>query len=168
MHPLRFFPLALAALFLAAPALSQDRVLLVGDSWAGGFWFNHTLRGVFAANGRPDITEQGDLTALGGSTAEGWGQPESLQLLTAELNTFPTIDTVQLTVSGNDFLAGSEGGGWFVGMAAAQEAAMVARIATSMGVTVDHVLAHSPAMEVVISLYDYLNFRDFGGPCLGA
>ncbi|MEM7588203.1 MAG: hypothetical protein AAF560_32745, partial [Acidobacteriota bacterium] len=67
----------LAALLLAPPAWAQDRVLLVGDSWAGGFWFNRTMRAVFAANGRPDITEWGEFTALGGSTAEGWSQPES-------------------------------------------------------------------------------------------
>lgn len=168
MHFSRRCLWALAVLLLASPASSQDRVLLVGDSWAGGFWFNHTMRGVFAANGRPDITEQGELTALGGSTADGWSQLESLQLITGELTRFPTIDTVQLTVSGNDFLAGSEGGGWFVAMTAVQEAAMIARITTGIGVTVDHVLAHSPAMEIVISLYDYLNFRDFGGPCVPA
>ncbi|MEM1178023.1 MAG: hypothetical protein AAGM22_06750 [Acidobacteriota bacterium] len=158
---------ALAAALSASPAWSEDRVLLVGDSWAGGLWFNHTMRAVFAANGRPDLTERGDLTAVGGSTAEVWSQPESLQLLTDELVRFPTIDTVQLTVGGNDFLAGREGGGWFVGMTSTQEMAMVARIAASIGVIVDHVLAHSASMEVVISLYDYLNFRDFQGPCLG-
>ena len=124
------------------------------------------MRAVFAANGRPDLTERGELTAIGGSTAEGWSQPESLQLITDELTSFPTIDTVQLTVSGNDFLAGSKGGGWFVGMTSAQEVAMISRIAASISVTVDHVLAYSAAMEVVISLYDYLNFRDFQGPCL--
>ena len=158
--------LALVAVLLASPALSQDRVLLVGDSWAGGLWENRTLRAVFAANGRPDITEWGEFTALGGTTAEGWSQPESLQLLTDELTSYPTLDTVQLTLGGNDFLAAPEFGGWFVGMTPTQEAAMHSRIAANLAVTVDHVLAHSVAMEVVISLYDYLNYRDFPGACL--
>ena len=165
MHRLTCLVIALVFILSAGPALAQDRVLIVGDRWAGGFWEHRTMRAVFAANGRPDITEWGQFTALGGTTAEGWSQPSELQVITQELNSYPSLDTVQLTIGGNDFLAPAELGGWFAGMTPEQEAAMNARITGDITTIVNHVLAHSAAMEVVVSLYDYVNFRDFPGAC---
>ena len=152
---------------LGAPAPGQERVLVVGDSWAGGMWRHRTMQGVFASNGRSDITEWGEETALGGTTARGWRQPAGLQLLTDELNLRPSIDTVQLTVGGNDLLAGQAGGGWYAGISAADQQALFARVSGDILTVVDHVLAHSPSMEVLVSLYDYINLEDFSDECLG-
>ncbi|MEM7588078.1 MAG: Calx-beta domain-containing protein [Acidobacteriota bacterium] len=152
--------LALVMLLTASSAGAQTRVLLVGDSWAEFMWQFRTLRGVFAANGRPDILERGTQTALGGTTAAEWRQPASLQLIRSELDSNPTIDTVQITIGGNDFLAGRSGGGYFAGMSQAQLNALVKQVRADLAVVVDTVLAHRPDLEVVISLYDYVNFVD--------
>ena len=159
---------AVTLLLLPSLAGAETRVLLVGDSWAGGMWDSRTLRQVFAENGRPDITEEGRETALGGTTARQWRE-DGLGLITEELQRLPTIDTVQLTISGNDLLAGQQGGGWFVGMGTSQENVLLSRVTADVMAIVDHVLAHSPEMEVIISLYDYLNFVDTvpNGACLG-
>ena len=79
-------------------------------------WGNRTLRDVFADNGRADVVEEGATTAISGSTAAEWSQPGFLQLITDALDTTHTIDTVQLTIGGNDFLAGQSGGGWHTGI----------------------------------------------------
>ncbi|MEM9556891.1 MAG: hypothetical protein AAGC60_21710 [Acidobacteriota bacterium] len=152
------------------PAGAQtERVLLVGDSWAQFMWFDRTLETVFAANGRPDLIERGAATAIGGSTAAEWATPAWLQQIDVELDAAPTIDVVQLTIGGNDFLAGQPGGGWFVGMPDPDFVALRQRISADTATVVDHLLAREPPLEVLISLYDYTNFEDAVLPtCPGA
>lgn len=156
--------LCLTVVFIVAPVSGgpppETRVLLVGDSWAEFMWANRTLRDTFAANGRADIVEEGTVTAIGGTTAAEWADPSFLQSITTELMMFPTIDIVQLTLGGNDFLAGLSGGGWYVGISAQDFDALRASILADMTTVVDHILAHDPSMRVVISLYDYTNFVD--------
>lgn len=151
-------------LLLLAPTASMagpvERVLLVGDSWADFMWGNRTLRDVFADNGRPDIVEAGAATAISGSTAAEWAQPAMLQMITDELDARPSIDVVQLTVGGNDFLAGQSGGGWYVGIPQQDLDALYARLLADAATILDHILAQDPAIEVLISLYDYVNLVD--------
>ena len=163
---------------LAQPASAQGalspegggtvtRVLLVGDSWSEFMWFDGSLRDVFAANGRPDIVEEGGVTAISGSTAAEWSQPSMLQLIADELAAHPTIDTVQLTLGGNDFLAGQSGGGWWTGLSMAQEEALFDQILADATTVVDFILAEDPDLEIVISLYDYTNFVESLSGVLG-
>lgn len=163
---------SLPAATLAPGGTSDYRVLLVGDSWAWFMWLDRTLRGVFADNGHPEILEKGDNTTILGSTAAEWADPSSLQLITDELDANPTIDVVQLTVGGNDFLAGQSGGGWYVGMPPGDKAALFARIEADIATIVDHLLAHDPDIRVLVSLYDYPNFVEslvglLGASCTG-
>ncbi|MEM1178022.1 MAG: Calx-beta domain-containing protein [Acidobacteriota bacterium] len=156
---IRLLGILAVSLTLAGQISAETRVLLVGDSWSGGMWRARTLQQVFADNGRADITEEGTETALGGTRASQW-RTEGLGLITGELNRLPTVDTVQLTIGGNDVLAGQTGGGFYVGMGAAAESALMERVTADTMAIVDHVLAHAPQMEVIISLYDYPNFVD--------
>ncbi|MEM8997020.1 MAG: Calx-beta domain-containing protein [Acidobacteriota bacterium] len=161
-------PVLTGALVLAGPAVAQERVLIVGDSWAQGLWEFGTLGQTFAANGRSDIEELGDETAIGGTTAADWNTAAGRGLLADELRRTPSIDTVHLTVGGNDLLAGRSGGGWFVGMPSNAESALLARIAGDIMAVADLATGHSPSVEVVVSLYDYPNFEDFSGECAEA
>ncbi|MEM8963474.1 MAG: SGNH/GDSL hydrolase family protein [Acidobacteriota bacterium] len=146
----------------------QRRVLMVGDSWAGQMWEQRTVRDTFAVNGRPDIVEEGAETAIGGTTAAGWAMPSSLQVITDELAAYPSIDIVQLTISGNDFLDG----GWYVGISQPNLDAFLAQVTGDLQTFFDHTLAQRPNLEIVVSLYDYLNltlgcpalFDDLGQP----
>jgi len=167
-----FFGLLTLLLTALAPpvALAQSplpRVLLVGDSWAEFLWFNRSLSSVFAANGSPEITEKGDRTALGGTTAAEWAGPEGLGLLSDEIAANPSLEVIQITLGGNDILAGESDGGWFVGMGEVAQAALFARIASDIATVVDHVLAADPDLRVVLSAYDYPNFVD-GSPLVCA
>ena len=161
--------------WLAVTAVAQSsahgtqvtRVLLVGDSWADFMWQDRSLRQVFAAMGHGNIIEKGDVTAVSGTTAADWAQPDRLASITAELQTNPSIDLVQLTMGGNDFLAGMSGGGWFVGMTPAAEEALFDRVATDIETVADHILALDPEIQIVLSFYDYANFVESLSGLLG-
>ncbi|MEM1247575.1 MAG: Calx-beta domain-containing protein [Acidobacteriota bacterium] len=149
----------------SAPLWSTERVLIVGDSWAGALWELRALDAVFRSNGQ-STTASGQQTALGGTTARGWSQPEGLQTITSSLVARPSIDTVQLTIGGNDFLGeGLEG--WTASLSPAQETALFDRIASDVLAVVDHVLAHRSDLRVIVSLYDYLNLQDPKVGCEG-
>ncbi len=166
IRPIRFW-LRVAALCLLAPwapvATAQDdggvfRVLLIGDSWAEYMWFDGSLRAQFALEGRADVWEKGDVTAISGSTAAEWTQPARLQLIANELAANPSIDLAQVTLGGNDFLAGISGNGWHTGLTPQQEAALVDRVAADIAAVLDFILGLDPEIRIALSLYDYPNF----------
>lgn len=147
---------AAAVLAAAAPVAAQTpRVLLVGDSWAAFFWQTEALSQTFAAHGHPEFVERGAVTAISGSTAAEWTDPAFLQLITDELAAHPTIDIVQITLGGNDFLDG-EPDGWYVGILDPE--ALYAEIVADVATVVDHTLALDPDLRILVSGYDYPNF----------
>ncbi len=148
----------LVALALPTLVAAQPAVLIVGDSWARLEYDNGSLATVLAAHGHPEITVYGDTTTENGTTAADWAQPSYLQLLTDALTAHPEIAAVVIFVGGNDFLAGQSGGGWYVGMDPAAEQALFDGIEQDTGVMIDHLLTLEPALEIVLSSYDYPNF----------
>lgn len=168
-EPLAILPLLATLLLPQSPLHAEPstplgeatpRVLLVGDSWAQFMWFDRSLRDVFAANGRSDIVEVGAATAQGGTTAAEWTDPAMLQLITDELQANPTIDVVQLTLGGNDFLAGQSEGGWWTGLSPEETAALFDQIIADAEVVVDHITGLDRDLQVLFSLYDFTNFTD--------
>ncbi len=149
---------------LAAMASSTGeariRVLVVGDSWAEFMWDDRALRDIFAANGRSDVLEKGDVTAISGTTAADWATPTNLQMITDELNANPFVEVVQLTMGGNDFLAGESGGGWHTGMTGAEQDALFQLIAEDIQTVIDHIHFINPSMKILLSFYDYPNFQE--------
>ena len=166
MLPAAMLPLSISA--LSDPfGGGEVKVLLVGDSWADYMWQDRVLSAVFAAEGRADIREEGSLTALSGSTAAEWASPAMLALISDELDRLPSVEVVQLTMGGNDFLAGISGGGWHTGLTPLEEEALFMRVAGDVQTVIDHILDHDPSLKILISLYDYPNFVEtLGG--LGA
>jgi len=134
------------------------RVLLVGDSWSDYMFQDGSLRTVFAAEGRPDILEAGAVTAISGSTAADWNTPAMLQLISDELLIWPDLEVVQLTMGGNDFLAGMSGGGWHTGLTLMEEEALFEAVAEDVQAAIDHILLQEPGMQILLSFYDYPNF----------
>ena len=157
----------LVVLALPALAAAQPAVLIVGDSWARLMYNTDALATVLAAHGHPEITVYGDTTTFDGSTAADWAQPANLQLLTDTLTAHPEIAAVVIFVGGNDFLAGQSGGGWYVGMDPADEAALFDGIEQDTATVIDHLLTLDPTLEIVISSYDYPNFVETLAPPLG-
>lgn len=139
---------------------SNYRVLLVGDSWTEFFWINRSLRNVFSDQGHGDIWEKGDLTTLSGSTAAEWTEIQQLQTIADELALNPSIDIIQVTLGGNDFLAGVQGNGWYVGITQEEEQAVIDRIISDIGIVIDYTLNLNPEYKVLLSFYDFPNFEE--------
>ncbi len=96
-----------------ASAEKIPRVLLAGDSWTGFLLAFRSYRD--ALEDRPGLerwVEVGNRTAIMG--ARVWEllefpEIDYLNLLTNELNRFPNIDVVVITLGGNDILRGTKG-----------------------------------------------------------
>lgn len=149
-------PCALLACLLSAPVAAQvPRVLIVGDSWAAQQWADDSHALVFAAHGHLDIGTAGASTTESGSTAAEWAQPAYLARIANALNAQPSLDIVQLTIGGNDFLDA-----WNTALPPAQVEALREAIRVDLATVTDFVLAQRPDIEVVLSFYDYPNFVD--------
>lgn len=135
-------------------------VLVVGDSWSEFFWVNRSLRTVFSAQGHSDSLEKGDATTISGSTAAEWTAASQLQLITDELNAHPSIGIIQLTIGGNDFLAGAAENGWFSGISPADEQALINRILGDVETVINHILNLDSRYTVLLSFYDFPNFEE--------
>mgnify|MGYP000035252250 CR=1 FL=1 len=148
--------LLLCLLFGAMGSQAQTtKVLIVGDSWAAQQWEDGTHDAVFFVNGYPQFLSFGDEVSISGSTAAEWVAPAELQKITDALNANPDIDTVQLTLGGNDFLDQ-----WNTGLTPMAVTAIQNQIIADLQVVVDHILAHDIGIEVILSFYDYPNFVD--------
>ena len=134
------------------------RVLLVGDSWADQQWIDGSHARVFAANGLADFLIMNPSTTESGSTAEDWTAPARLHLIADALTANPDIDTVQLTLGGNDFLDA-----WNMQMSAEDEAALMAQIVDRLDLIANFILDQRADIEIVLSFYDYPNFVDTQG-----
>ena len=158
----------LILIFFTSLGQSQTaKVLIVGDSWAEQQWEDGIHDVVFADSGYPEFTSFGDVVAISGSTASDWVVPSELQKITDALNANPTIDTVQLTLGGNDFLDQ-----WNVNLTPMAVTAIQNQIMVDLQIVVDHILTHDIGIEIILSFYDYPNFVDttggfFGGICDG-
>jgi lysophospholipase L1-like esterase len=152
-----FSPLVLGLLLLAPSASAQgtERVLIVGDSWAEFTWVFGSLDRALDRAGHGDKIAVGDVTALGGTTAEQWVTPAYQALITSELAAYPTIDVIHLSLGGNDFL-----GAWNASMTSAQEQVLFDGIADDIEATVQFIHGIDPNIQIVVNGYDYVNFDE--------
>lgn len=153
------------------------RVLIAGDSWAQFMWDDNTHNVIFDRFGHadkravsrsrgtnPGAGYSGPEYAISGSEAREWANPASYPWtanVVAELQALPTIDTVMLSIGGNDILAGRSGGGWYKGMdldVPGSEAALFARILDHSAQITTSIKAVRPQVNVLVSSYEYPNF----------
>lgn len=132
-----------------------ERILIVGDSWAELTWEFGSLDRAMQRAGHGDKIAVGEVTAIGGTTAEQWKTAAYQQLIASELAAYPSIDVIHLSLGGNDFL-----GNWNTGMTAAEELALFQRIATDLQVLVQFIHGLDPGIQVVLNGYDYVNLEE--------
>jgi len=142
-----------------AVKFQEFRVLLVGDSWSYFMWLDKTMRELFAAKGHPYALEKGDVTAISGSKASEWIEPSMLQKISDELIANPKIDVVQLSMGGNDFLAGAPNG-WYTTMSFEEEVELYEQILSYLDTVVQHIRSVDPTIQILIGGYDYPNFQE--------
>ena len=148
--------LLVGLMLLPAVAMAEPvRFLIVGDSWAEEQWNDGSHQRVFGQRGLSNVPVSGELTTTSGSTAADWIMPVNLDRIDAALVAYPHIDTVQLTIGGNDFLDI-----WNTGFDEQQFQALIADIRQDVEIIASYILSRREDIEIVLSLYDYPNFQD--------
>ncbi|HSH03896.1 MAG TPA: hypothetical protein VLL52_15375 [Anaerolineae bacterium] len=157
-----------------APAVTS---LIAGDSWAQFMWDDDSHNDIFDKFGHADqqmLSQSldsnpgpgytGTAYAVSGSEARNWADtanyPYINNLLTA-INNNPQVDTIVLSIGGNDFLAGKSGDGWYKDMdldTPGSEAALFTRVTSDTWDIMNAIWAVHPDIDILISSYDYPNF----------
>ncbi len=158
---------------------NTNKALLAGDSWAQYMWDDGTYNIIFDKFGigdklmlsqslgsRPDPSPPytGPEYAVSGSLASDWANKVSypwIANIITELNANPDVETLVLSIGGNDILAGRSLGGWYQNMdddVAGSEAALFNTIKNNTFTIINDVLAVRPDLKILISSYDYPNF----------
>jgi hypothetical protein len=158
---------AIVLLMVSSALMAQNaKVLIVGDSWAQQQYSDVVHDAVFDVNGYPDIivlrNAEATAVAIDGTTAADWVDPSELQKITDALVNNPSVDTVQLTIGGNDFLDN-----WNMSMTMMEVDALKAQIVTDIQIIVDAILAVDINIEIIMSFYDYPNFEETLGGLVG-
>ncbi|MEP6880677.1 MAG: hypothetical protein ABI866_01725 [Dokdonella sp.] len=161
-----------------ASTTPTPRVLLAGDSWAQYMWDDDAHNTIFDKFGmadheavsrslgsNPGSGYSGPEYAISGSEAREWVDtahyPWVANVVTA-LQAKPTIDTVMLSIGGNDVLAGKPGGGWYKDMdldVPGSEETFFARLLDDSTTIADAITATRPNVDVLLSSYEYPNFN---------
>ncbi len=107
----------------------------------------------------------GSQYAISGSEAREWvdtaNYPWTANVVAA-LEAEPSIDTVMLSIGGNDVLAGKSGGGWYKDMnldVSGSEEAFFARLLNDSTTIADAITSTRPQVDVLLSSYEYPNFN---------
>lgn len=153
------------------------KVLLAGDSWAQYMGDDATYSPIFAAYGHADkilVTETvvpdnnpytGTAYAISGSEAREWANTETygyIANMVQALEANPTIETVVLSIGGNDILAAKSDGGWYKDMdldVPGSEQILFNTIEANILTIVDAAKAVRPDIEVLLTSYEYPNFN---------
>ena len=164
--------------FYAQTCAPQPKVLIAGDSWAQYMYDDGTHNAIFDKFGQADFDLLGQSLganpgsgytgseyAISGSEAREWSDTANypwVDNVIAEISNNPSIETVILSIGGNDILAAKSGGGWYKDMdldEPGSEAALFTTIRDNTFVIIDEILAAHPSVEILISSYDYPNFN---------
>lgn len=154
------------------------RVLIAGDSWAQFMWDDDAHNEIFDKFGQadkravsrslgsnPGAGYSGPEYAVSGSEAREWVNSASYPWVAnviAELQALPSIDSVVLSIGGNDILAGKSGGGWYKDMdldTPGSEEALFARVLQHSDAIAQAFVSVRPQLDVIISSYEYPNFN---------
>lgn len=148
-----------AAFWVSLSAHAQtERMLVVGDSWAAGTFGFEVPKLVFDDAGLSGVIAVGGKTALSGSRADQWASNHEgkLDILAAELEAYPTIDMVHLSIGGNDFLKLAQDKN-LAELSDEERDAAWRKMVEDTRKLVEFILAVRPNIKVVLCGYDYLD-----------
>lgn len=149
-----------AALVVWAQAASAaiPKILLVGDSWPWFMMLDQAFTTALDAAGLGDYEAVGIYTTAPGSTAKQWTRERWLKKIDQQLEKYPTIDIVHLSLGGNDYLRR-----WSPKMKIEDRDSMFHEVRDDIEIVVKHILDARPNIRVAIIEYDYVNARRDGG-----
>lgn len=140
-----------------ACSAATPRILMVGDSWAWFMYMDRSLQQALSNEGLGEYEEMGLYTTVPGSTAAQWTNPKWLLNVKRELELYPSIDIVHLSLGGNDFL-----NHWYLGMPEAEKSALYEQVVRDIETVVRYILDIRPTLRVAIVEYDFIHKTKLG------
>ncbi len=136
---------------------TPSKILILGDSWSALMHRDKIISNQLSRMGYGDWKEKGDKTAIAGSTASMWANPEVFPIIKNELLDNPSIEVVVLIIGGNDMLAGRLREGWYVDITPQNETILLNKIENDIRTIINGIKQANPNITVVICGYDYIN-----------
>lgn len=148
------FTFSTANTFGQCSEVNQNKVLLVGDSWAFFMGADQTFNTIFQRWGHSNYQyfTNGILSENGAETVD-FMQPDKQAEIQAQLDAQPDIEVVHLSLGGNDVL-----GDWNVNFTQFQTDSLIDTVLTRLITIVDFIKEARPGIKIVWSGYAYPNF----------
>ena len=135
---------------------SEEKVLLIGDSWAYFMHFDKTFNNVFAKWGHSNYKYYSNSTlAVNGAETDDFLLPAKQNEIQTQLTNKPSIKLVHISLAGNDFL-----GSWNTGYTPARLDSLQDTVNTRLLSIINFVKGIRPDIHVIISGYVYSNFEE--------
>jgi hypothetical protein len=134
----------------------QQKMLVLGDSWAFFSWTNDSYNENMDRFGLTDYKAYSTASlSVNGTQADNYFTPERVQELTDALNDNPTIEYIHFSLGGNDIL-----GTYNVANSASQNQQDYNTLMTEIKAGIDIIHNINPNLKVLLAGYDYPNFEE--------
>lgn len=142
---------------------TEDKMLLIGDSWAFFSWTGDSYNENFNRFGFSDLScySSTGLAVNGAEANDYFSDANRKQELIDYVSTHPELEIVHLSLGGNDAMAS-----WNKNMTDAQEDAILSVIMNDIKEIIDTIWFYNPDLDIHISGYDYSNFDETVGTAL--
>jgi hypothetical protein len=135
---------------------NEEKILLVGDSWAFFMHADGTLNDCLKNYGHSNYSYYSNASlAINGARTEDFISAEKLAELGSVLDDKPAIEVVHLSIGGNDVL-----GEWNIDFTAGELEDLKAEVISNIMLIVDYLLEVKPNLRIVWSGYMYPNFEE--------
>lgn len=138
---------------------SENKILLVGDSWAFFMNADQTINKVMKDWGHSNYKYYTDLVlSENGAETDDFLLPTKKQKIQEKLNEFPSINVVHLSIGGNDVL-----GSWNVNFTAQQTDSLQDAVFQRLDSVITFIKSARPGIQILWSGYTYPNFGEVIG-----
>lgn len=134
----------------------ENKILLVGDSWAFFMSVDQTINNVLNKWGHSGYRYFTNLTlAENGAETDDFLTAEKQQEIVNQLNANPGIEVVHLSIGGNDVL-----GDWDVSFTQEQTDSLKNKVSERLLAVIDFIKSAKPGIRILWSGYVYPNFEE--------
>ena len=134
----------------------ETKVLLVGDSWAFMMALDQTINNALANWGHSDKKFFTNLTlSENGAETDDFQKPEKQAEIAAQLDSFPSIEVVHLSIGGNDVL-----GDWDISWSQGRTDSLADQVFERLLDVIDFIKNTRPGIRILWGGYTYPNFEE--------
>ncbi len=136
--------------------VSEPKILLCGDSWAWYMNTEATINSVLKKWGFSNYTYVSNATlSVNGAQTDDMIKPACEAEIVNQLNLHPSIEAVDLSIGGNDFL-----GGWDTTFTQGHTDTLAAEVFVRLDSIIRFIQAAKPGIKILWSGYCYTNFKE--------